>query len=138
MKNKAISNILASILLIVITITLAITIFSFSKSMIEDFQMSPPNCRKLKRDIEIDYINWDQRKNELKIQLAKLTNENITKIDFILVGEGGEERWSCSQDCRRCRPQNSLEKEYIISAGQKPQKVKVRVDSCLIGNKKFT
>ncbi|MFW6029717.1 MAG: hypothetical protein ACOCRO_05630 [Halanaerobiales bacterium] len=135
--KKAVSNVISTVLIISLVMFISVIIFSFSKNMIGNIQMSPIDCQDLKDEFEIGYTNYDSETNELEIQIIKNTNKEINKIDFILGLGDSESRWICSNDCGNCEPQNSLDKVYVIET-DKPEKIKLRVNGCEVLEKNLT
>src|SRR6056297_2423874 len=128
-NKKAMSNIIAAVILISLSLVATGIIGSMVLNLSEDILTSPANCIdfQLKNPIEIQSACYNKTSNETLIRIRRRTkNPEISQIRFILTNENNREEFLCSDKCENCQiPEKSSEKKYFLKTEIKPKQVTI-------------
>ncbi len=127
-NKKALSDVVASVLLIILAISSIIIVWQVIKITINKTQLSPDLC--LNPEIKIIKACYNSETNELEIALErKLPQQEINELDFALTLEDQTEIYTCSNNCNNCIILDSGTKTYYFQ--QQADKVTIKYGNCL-------
>ena len=131
--KKAMSEIIAVVLLVGITIT-AVAIF-YQFVLKNTMLLSPAvSCYNIQTNnaFEISKVCYNTTKQELQIGLNRMYSDQISSLQFTLDHEGRSESWICKQGCKSCRILDFGEtKTYFIDVPYKAEKIFLYASGCL-------
>ena len=154
-NKKGISEVISSVLIIVLTISSTLFVFGAMNNLLDNPALSPeyscPNL-KFKAPIEITSACYNSRSEEVEISLyRKKTDLEINKMNFIVSSssKSNSEIYSCSQYAQNscsgmeCKvpTEESSEKYYLVFNstdinGEK--EISVSVNNCIIDVKSLS
>ena len=134
MKNKkALSTIVASLILILLSLVAVSILWTTFNNLANRIQMSPEiNCFdiKIQPPIKINSVCYSEEKKQIDVEL-KRNLEELQINSLGLITETGE--WECSSTCGNCLILNTGEtKTYFIDGETKPKEIVLKIDECII------
>ena len=131
--KKGLSNVIVSVLLILLSISAIVIVWQVVKSQINRAQLSPSLCLNL--EITIKSVCFNSASQEIEITLErKIPEKEIINLDFALNYKDKSEVYSCGEECPDCIIMDSSTKTYYIQAN-KPDSVSIKYESCLENKK---
>ena len=141
-NKKAVSEVIATLLLVLLAITAVSVLGFFIKAQLNKqvVSMSPQlECIEMQANqmIKIENACYNETKKEVKLTLKRaIDNFNIQELDFFAVSEGNKERFRCSR-CGNCRILKAGEiKNYYFDV-EKAEKISITANKCEIEEKKI-
>ncbi|MFH1431513.1 MAG: hypothetical protein ABIG37_03545 [Nanoarchaeota archaeon] len=127
MNKKAISNVIANILIIGIGIIAIILIYAFIRGIILTPQLSPEkNCINLQLNPEISIKEVCKNTNEIEVILTRISKKTkIDSIDFEIKSTDKSELWCCGEDCPNCEILEENSKKYYLDSETSEPKTKL-------------
>ena len=142
LKNKkALSDIIANLLLILLGILAAGIVFSVVVNKIQPSLSPQISCLdlKLEQQLTIQKACYNQTNSQIELILKrKPKNTEINSIDFAINYNSGSEDFSCGENCINCRLQNpSSTKTYYFTSttNTKPNSITLLVEDCILETK---
>lgn len=137
MNKKAISDIVANILIILIGIMAVSILWISVESTIQKPFLSPQNnCfqENFNPPISIEKVCFNEITKDIELTI-KLSTTNISELNFILDSSGKSKEWQCSNSCGDCTlPEPYSTKTYYFQNDNTNLKDKIFLiaNSCLI------
>lgn len=132
-NKKALSNIIASLILILLSLVAVSMLWVTFNNLSTKIQMSPEiNCFdiKIQPPIKINSACFNSEKNQIEIEL-KRNLEELQINSLGLITETGE--WKCSSSCGNCVILNEGEtKTYFLEAETKPKEIIFKINECVV------
>ena len=132
-SKKGISNIIATLIIISVTLLVAGILFIAVRNLIE-IKLSPPDLC-LEETLKIKNACYNQETKDLEITLTKIPGKKITKIDFIVEFEKDSSLFSCYENCDNCKILKHGTKTYYIQTEETPKKIIIKANNCPEGKK---
>lgn len=128
-RKRAISGVIASVLLILVAVAAAFLLYTLVKSQINfspqvsciDMQISPP--------VTIEKVCYNQASQDTELTLRR--NQDL--VDYINLATSGKENslWRIGQGCANCIFLNANEiKTYYLA--EQPEKITLAVPNCVL------
>ena len=137
MNKKALSNIVASLVIILLSLVAVSTIWVTTKKLIDNVALSPEiDCLdiKIQPPIKINSVCYDSINKQIKVELKRNFQELQINSISILSNSGLE--WKCSSTCGNCLILNSGEtKTYLLNEETQPAKITLAIEDCIIETK---
>ncbi len=127
-NKKSMSNIIVSVLLILLAIAAVIIVWQVVKTQINKAQLSPDLC--LNSEIKIQSSCFNSGTNEVEIKLSRIPEKQISELDFALNYADKSEVYCCGTDCPNCLILASGTKTYYLTAA-KPDSLTLKYGNCL-------
>jgi hypothetical protein len=133
-NKKAISNIVANVLMILLIIAAIATLSTSVLNLVKNPALSPENsCPVLlsKKPIQIQSACYNQETSETEIIIRRNNDKTtINKLVFSLDNQA----YSCSNSCGSCQiPTNIGTQKYFFN--ENPKEVSLNVNGCLVEKK---
>ena len=142
LNKKALSEIVANILMILLSITLIALVSSSIFSLVKNPNLSPgTSCPiiQFNQPIKIDSVCYNEEKQEVELTLSRNSDEKIKieSLKFIISDNSASESFSCSSSCGNCEILNNGEKKtyYINTLNNK--KASLIANNCILEEKEI-
>jgi len=135
MNKKAISQIMVSILLIIIVLIIIPAFYIGVKKLIKDPLTSPQiSCPDLQTlpPIKIIKACYNQETQDNEITLSQTSDYKPVLIGFIVDFGQANKQFQCSSACSTCKISAENSKKYYIYSNQKPNEISLLIDGCEI------
>ena len=135
-NKKALSNIIASLILILLSIVAVSMLWTTFNNFATRIQMSPEiNCFdiKIQPPIKINSACYNEERKQLEVELKRNLEElQINSLELITETE----EWKCSSACGNCIILNTGEtKTYFLDEETKPKEIILKINECIIETK---
>jgi hypothetical protein len=142
MNKKAASNIVISVLLIVICIAAIVMISNLVYKTVS-VQMSPQySCleSQISKPIEIDRVCYNLSSQQVQVVLQRKINSEIPSLYFVINSNSQTSKWCCSSECTNCLilEQGETKTYYFDVDASSNSNIAVLIDSCLIDSRQIT
>ena len=140
MKNKkAISTIIASLIIILLSLTAISIIWITIRGVTNSIALSPEiSCINIKitPPLNINSACYDSENNQIKVELKRnLDNLQINSI-YLISNTGFE--WQCTSTCGNCIILNQGEtKNYFLYENIKPEDITLKIEDCVLETKEI-
>lgn len=134
-KNKrALSTIVASLLVILLSITAVLAIWITIKGLTNNVALSPEiNCFdvKIQPPIKINSACYNPEKKQIELELKRNLEElNMNSISIL---SDSNSEWQCSSTCGNCLILTPGEtKTYFLNDETKPNEIIFKIENCII------
>ncbi|MFA4953274.1 MAG: hypothetical protein WC584_03555 [Candidatus Pacearchaeota archaeon] len=136
-NNRALSTIIASLILILLSLTAVSIIWITIKGLTNSVALSPElNCFdiKIQPPITINSVCYNSENKQIEIELKRDFNE--LQINSISIFSDSNSEWQCSSTCGNCIIPNSGEtKTYFLKEETQPKEIIFQVENCIIETK---
>ena len=131
--KKALSTVIATMILILLSLTAVGILGVTIKNLADRVQMSPEiNCFEIKTQppMKIQSACYSTQNNEIEITLKRdLQDTKINELTF--TAQNSE--WCCGTNCPACTILNIAEaKTYYLNTAEKPEKISLNIGECLV------
>lgn len=133
--KKAVSQVIAVVLLILLVIGATSVVSIFVIKMVEDPLLSPSNCLdyQIKPPISIDKVRYDSGEEKLQVTLKRLGDDlDIGSLDFVIKSGSGSSSWCCGEECSNCVILEQGTKDYLFPGIENPEEVSLVVGDCFV------
>jgi len=140
MKNKkALSTIIASLIIILLSITAVSIIWITIKGLTNSVALSPEiNCLNIKIQplIKINSACYNPENKQIEVELKRNLEE--MQINSISILSDSSSEWKCSSTCGNCLILNPGEtKTYFLSEESKPNEITFGIENCITETKEI-
>ena len=135
MNKKALSNVITTVLLILIGISAA-SIIAYNIFPIID--LSPEILcteMQLKPPVVIDSVEFDSESRDLKVNLKRSFNSELYSLDFKVITDKESFDFACTQSCENCiilEEGSTSEYYFSIPEEQNPNRIILSVSECAL------
>jgi len=138
MNKKAMSQVIAVLLIVLLSLIAVTTVWGVFKSITERTQLAPEfECTQLSANMPIRITDacYNPLTQDAEITLSrKLDTLDIKKINFII----GSNTWCCGlPECSQCQILETGEKIYYFDYETSPSSVALMIDKCFIEEKEI-
>ena len=135
LSKKALSEIVSTVLIIFISLAAITLVFIAVKDITQKVQFSPEKLC-LSQPMEIKNTCYNSLTSDLQVTITRNNLEQEMISSFIFLVDSNQETlsWQCG-NCNYCKVLDSGEKTYYISLDKKPDKVSIKLDSCILDTK---
>lgn len=143
MNKKALSSVIATTLIILVSIIAVTIISTYVIKSVKSVQLSPESsCLDLKinQALKIESACYNSVNNEIKTTIKRNINtEQISSIDFTHVIENKKERWQVGGSCANCKlPEQGESKLYNLAPSTfEAGELIISVSSCELDRKEI-
>ena len=133
-NKKALSNIIATLIIISISLLAIALIWNIFNNLAKEIKMSPEiNCFdiKIQPPIKINSACYNSENKQIEIELKR--NFNEIQINSISISSDSNSEWQCSSTCGNCIILNSGEiKTYFLNEETQPKEIILQIEDCII------
>jgi hypothetical protein len=131
--KKALSDVIATMIMVSLVFVAAGVLFVVVRNLVE-IELSPPDLC-LEEKLRIQEVCYNNRTNDLEINLFRRAGVEFEVIYFSIEFEKDSLLFHCCRDCEDCRVMESGRKKYFIGLDEMPKKLKIESDNCLEGQR---
>lgn len=139
-NKKALSNIIATLIIISISLVAVSMVGITVKELIDNVSLSPElNCLnvKIQPPIIIKSACYDSKTNKIKIDLQRNIQNLQIKSLYFLSDSGSE--WYCGENCHQCIIPNTGEtKSYLLPSENSEEELTLKVNNCILEAKEVS
>ncbi len=141
-SKKALSNIVSTFAILVITIACVLVVGIVIKNTTENILSSPEfTCSNfnIEPPIKTKKACYNPETNELNIEIEKSIQHNIEiqSIEFIINTEYGTENFICDNSCGNCEVLEQGSKTYYFDFQEQPKQITLKVHNCILKTKEI-
>ena len=138
-SKHALSTVIASLIIILLSITAISMVWITVKELTNSIALSPEiNCLniKIQPPIKINSACYNPEKKQIELELKRNFEEMQINSISILSNSGSE--WQCSSTCGNCLiPTSGETKIYFLSEETKPNEITFEIENCIIETKEI-
>ena len=140
-SKKAISQVIATVLMILLALIAVGTIWITTKNVVDKVQYSPEiQCMEMTKNPTIRILKscYNQETEDVEVTLKRAINDfEINKLNFVI----DSQKFCCGKpDCTDCEILNPTQtKKYLFDFSEQPipKKISLSIDECFISQKEI-
>ncbi len=136
-NKKAMSAVITSVLIILISVVAVSILAATITKMIKPTTLSPNSCVNMKLSspppVSISQICYNQDSKTLIIDIAKNSDVDVNTMNFIANYDTQSEVWGCG--CDSCQIIKQGDKRYYITTENMPNSLVLSINDCSLDEK---